>query len=79
VATGAAHPLETLKAHYASTPAEFRVLMPIVEVTGVPEVASALGLSQTTVKTHLSRIFEKTGVNRQADLVKLVAGYSSPL
>jgi DNA-binding CsgD family transcriptional regulator len=33
----------------------------------------------TTVKTHLGRLFEKTGVGRQADLVKLVAGYSMPL
>jgi len=24
-------------------------------------------------------VFEKTGVNRQADLVKLVAGYMNPL
>jgi DNA-binding CsgD family transcriptional regulator len=31
------------------------------------------------VKTQLGRLFEKTGVSRQADLVKLVAGYSSML
>jgi len=31
------------------------------------------------VKTHLARIFEKTGVKRQADLVKVVAGFMSPL
>jgi len=38
-----------------------------------------LGVADTTVKTHLRRLFEKTGTNRQADLVKLVAGYSMPL
>ena len=32
--------------------------------------------SETTVKTHLQRVFEKTASRRQADLVKLVAGYS---
>jgi DNA-binding CsgD family transcriptional regulator len=41
----------------------------------VPEVAPVLGISETTVKTHLQRVFEKTGTNRQAHLIKLVTGY----
>jgi DNA-binding CsgD family transcriptional regulator/PAS domain-containing protein len=61
------------------TPAELRVLQSIVEVGGVPETAAALGIAETTVKTHLHRVFAKTGVSRQADLVKLVAGFSNPL
>jgi DNA-binding CsgD family transcriptional regulator/PAS domain-containing protein len=72
-------PLETIANLYKLTPAELRVLMAIVEVGGVPEVAPVLGISETTVKTHLQRVFEKTGAKRQADLVKLVAGYMSPL
>ncbi|MGC1348698.1 MAG: LuxR C-terminal-related transcriptional regulator [Xanthobacteraceae bacterium] len=55
------------------------MLLAIVEVGGVPAVAEVLGIAVTTVKTHLGRIYEKTGTNRQADLVKLVAGYFSPL
>jgi DNA-binding CsgD family transcriptional regulator len=61
------------------TPAELRVLLAIVEVGGVPETAAALGVAETTIKTHLHRVFSKTGSNRQADLVKLAAGFSSPL
>src|SRR5450631_228673 len=61
------------------TPAELRVLLAIVEVGGVPETAAALGVAETTVKTHLHRVFAKTGTRRQADLVKLAAGFSSPL
>ncbi|MBR1366016.1 helix-turn-helix transcriptional regulator [Bradyrhizobium ottawaense] len=61
------------------TPAELRVLQSIVEVGGVPETALALGIAETTVKTHLHRVFAKTGVSRQADLVKLAAGFSNPL
>lgn len=61
------------------TPTELRVLLAIVEVGGVPEVATALGVAETTVRTHVGRLFEKTGASRQADLVKLVAGYRSPL
>lgn len=61
------------------TPTELRVLLAIVEVGGVPEVAAAFGIADTTVRTHVSRLFEKTGTARQADLVKLVAGYATPL
>jgi DNA-binding CsgD family transcriptional regulator len=61
------------------TPAELRVLLSIVEVGGVRETAIALGLAPTTVKTHLHRVFAKTGARRQADLVKLAAGFSNPL
>jgi DNA-binding CsgD family transcriptional regulator/PAS domain-containing protein len=64
---------------YSLTPTELRVLLAIVEIGGVPEVAAALGVADSTVKTHLSRLFEKTGTGRQADLVKLVAGFSTPL
>ena len=73
------HPLETLVNLYRLTPTEMRVVMAIVEIGGVPEVAPVLGISETTVKTHLQRIFAKTGTKRQADLVKLVAGHIGPL
>jgi DNA-binding CsgD family transcriptional regulator len=71
-------PIEAMVARYQLTPAEARVLMAIVQVGGVPEVAPVLGVSETTVKTHLQHVFEKTDTNRQADLVKLVAGFMSP-
>ena len=58
------------------TQAELRVLLSIVEIGGVAEVAEVLGIARTTVKTHLRHVFEKTNTSRQADLVKLVAGYS---
>ena len=61
------------------TPAELRVLLTIVEVGGVPETSAALGIAESTVKTHLHRVFDKTGARRQADLVKLAAGFSNPL
>jgi DNA-binding CsgD family transcriptional regulator/PAS domain-containing protein len=61
------------------TPTELRVLLAIVEVGGIPEVATAFGIADTTVRTHVTRLFEKTGTSRQADLVKLVAGYVTPL
>jgi DNA-binding CsgD family transcriptional regulator/PAS domain-containing protein len=64
---------------YRLTPMEVRVLLAIVEVGGAPEVAETLGIGEGTVKTHLKRLYQKTGARRQADLVKLFAGYTSPL
>jgi DNA-binding CsgD family transcriptional regulator len=64
---------------YKLTPTELRILLAVVEIGGVPEVAEALGVSPETVKTHLGHLYEKTGARRQADLVKLVAGFASPL
>jgi DNA-binding CsgD family transcriptional regulator/PAS domain-containing protein len=78
-ALAGAFPAGALGQAFKLTPAELRVLLAIVDVGGVPDVAAALGVAESTVKTHLSRLFEKTGASRQADLVKLVAGYSTPL
>jgi DNA-binding CsgD family transcriptional regulator len=72
-------PPEVIARTYGLTPTELRVLLAVVEVGGVPEVAETLGIAETTVKTHLSRLFEKTSVRRQADLVKIVAGFANPL
>jgi DNA-binding CsgD family transcriptional regulator len=64
---------------FGLTPAEQRVLSHIVEAGSVAEAAERLRVSETTVKTHLSRIFDKTGTGRQADLVKLLTGFAGPL
>jgi DNA-binding CsgD family transcriptional regulator len=72
-------PPEAIAKAYKLTPMELRVLLAVVEVGGRPEVAAALGVAETTVKTHLDRLYEKTGTGRQADLVKLVAGFANPL
>ena len=78
-AADAPSPPELLGKPYKLTPTELRVLLAIVEVGGLPEVAEALGIAASTVKTHLGRLFAKTNTNRQVDLVKLVARiYKSP-
>jgi len=70
---------ELIAKAYRLTPAELRVMLGIVDVGGVPELSVALGVAETTTKTHLRRIFAKTGAERQADLVRIVAGFASPL
>jgi DNA-binding CsgD family transcriptional regulator len=69
---------EAIASAYKLTKMELRVLLALVELGGGPEIAEALGVGNGTVKTHLHSLFQKTGVKRQADLVKLVAGFSSP-
>ncbi len=39
---------------------------------GLQAVAERLSIAQTTARTHLTRIFEKTGTRRQAELVRLL-------
>lgn len=70
---------EVIAKAFNLTPGELRVLLSVVELGGVRQVAEALGLGETTVKSHLRGVYEKTGVRRQAGLVKLVAGYGNPL
>jgi DNA-binding CsgD family transcriptional regulator len=72
-------PQDAIAKLYKLTPMELRVLFAIVQVGGVPEVAAMMGSSSSTIRTHLRRLFSKTGTDRQADLVKLVAGYTNPL
>jgi DNA-binding CsgD family transcriptional regulator len=71
--------IEAISKLYRLTPTELRVLAAVVEVEGVAATAEVLGIAPSTVKTHLQRLFAKTGTNRQADLVKLVAVHASPL
>ncbi|MER9307027.1 helix-turn-helix transcriptional regulator [Mesorhizobium sp. M0293] len=61
------------------TPAEARVLLRIGSGLSASKSALALGIGENTLKTHLNRIFAKTGTRRQADLVKLVSDIGTPL
>jgi DNA-binding NarL/FixJ family response regulator len=67
-------PLEVVAKLYNLTASEVRVLSAVLQVNGVKAIASTLGLSQATVKTHLHNLFRKTRTSRQSDLMKLIAG-----
>jgi DNA-binding CsgD family transcriptional regulator len=57
---------------YGLSGAETRLLTRVMQGESLAEAAAALHVSQNTAKTHLSRIFAKTGTQRQAGLVALV-------
>jgi DNA-binding CsgD family transcriptional regulator len=71
-------PPELIARRYNLTPAELRILLTITEIGGIPATAEALGISRSTVKFHLKSLYLKTGVNRQAGLVKLLAHATGP-
>jgi DNA-binding CsgD family transcriptional regulator len=61
------------------TPAETRVLASLLAGRTLAETGKMLGVSRSTVNTHLDHIFMKTGVARQADLIRLSIGLISPV
>jgi DNA-binding CsgD family transcriptional regulator len=63
---------ETLRKAFALTPAEAAFVLEIVKGDGRQAAADRLGISVATARTHLMHVFEKTGVRRQAELVRLV-------
>lgn len=77
-----ARPGETadlVAALYGLTPAEARAFAAVADGRTPAEAARALGVAASTFRTHLLRVFDKLGVHRQADLVRLAAALASPL
>jgi DNA-binding CsgD family transcriptional regulator len=72
-------PEAVLTTLFELTPAEARVLVSAGKGFNPSQTATLLGISENTLKTHLNRIYAKTGSSRQADLVKLVADIGTPL
>ena len=58
---------------YGLTLAEARVALLTSSGTGLADTARRLGISPNTAKTHLGRVFAKTGAGRQAELARIVA------
>jgi DNA-binding CsgD family transcriptional regulator/PAS domain-containing protein len=67
-------PLDELAKHYGLSAGEVRVFDALFKANGAKAISKLLDLSEATVRTHLRRLFEKTGTTRQSDLIKLVAG-----
>ncbi len=61
-----------LRRKYGLTDAEIRFAEEIVKGDGKRAAAERCGISYSTARTHLSRIFEKTGVHSQAALVGII-------
>jgi DNA-binding CsgD family transcriptional regulator/PAS domain-containing protein len=71
-------PAELFVKRFGISPAECRVLMMLTQGMTVREAAAALGISEPTAKTHLQKLFQKTGTDRQADLMRLTMSALAP-
>lgn len=58
---------------YGLTKSEAQVALLVMRGEGLSPIAEKLSVSLTTVRTHLRHVFEKTGIHRQAELVRLLA------
>lgn len=63
---------DRIAASYGLTPAEARVAFEIARGDGRVAAARRLGISDKTVRSHLSTVFDKMGVHRQAEVARLV-------
>jgi DNA-binding CsgD family transcriptional regulator len=61
-----------LRALYGLTPAESRVADMLLQELEILQVASRLGITLETGRMYVKRILAKTGVSRQAELVRLM-------
>ena len=57
---------------FGLTPAEIRLCIALVKGMSVEEYALEAGISSNTARTHVKRIYAKTGVRRQSELVRLL-------
>jgi DNA-binding CsgD family transcriptional regulator len=61
-----------LREKFGMTPAEAGFAVEILKGDGIQAAADRLSISRATARTHLSRIFDKTGTRRQAELVRVL-------
>jgi DNA-binding CsgD family transcriptional regulator len=70
-ASGPATSAEILSLLFDLTPAEARIFGLIVAGQSLAQIGTDLGIAVATAKTHLARIYHKTGQNSRAGLVRL--------
>ena len=64
---------------YSLTTSELRVLLAMAPGLSVKEAAEALGISESTAKTHLKHIHSKTGTSKQTELIRLLMSAVPPV
>jgi DNA-binding CsgD family transcriptional regulator len=71
-----APPVDLVQSLFDLTPAEARIARELAGGKTIQEIATQSRLSSNTIRTHVSRVMEKTGCNRQANVVALLTGIS---
>ena len=63
---------------YRLSPAQTRLAQKIADGHDLAAAAEQLGVTVNTARTHLYRMFEKTGVHSQPALVKALLSVAAP-
>jgi DNA-binding CsgD family transcriptional regulator len=77
VALPQAPPVELVQSLFDLTPAEARVARGLAAGKTVDDIAADGGTSANTIRTQLRGVLEKTGCNRQVDIVALLTAISA--
>lgn len=72
-------PVDLARQMFGLTGAEAAVATQLVNGLSLDEAADALHISRNTAKTHLGRVFSKTGVSRQTELIRILLNASIAL
>jgi DNA-binding CsgD family transcriptional regulator len=64
---------------FGLTSAEARVVSELVSGGGLTKAAARLNIARSTARTHLTRILDKTGTHRQAELVRVFYEITVPM
>ncbi|MBN1531425.1 MAG: response regulator transcription factor, partial [Spirochaetes bacterium] len=68
--------LKCFREHFRVTPREAEVIRLVVEGFSRKEIAGRMGLSEETVKTHITGVYNKLGVNNRMQLLNLLKEYN---
>lgn len=71
-------PRDLLVQLFGLTPKEADMTSKLSEAKSVEQAAEEMGITYQTARTHLRRIFSKTGVSRQTELVLMLARLPRP-
>ncbi len=71
-------PVELVQSLFDLTPAEARVARNLATGKSLDEIATTGGVSLNTIRTQVRGVLEKTGCNRQSEVVALLNGIYSP-
>jgi DNA-binding CsgD family transcriptional regulator len=71
-------PDDLLNGLFDLSPAEIRAANGLLQGKSIEDIATNFGLSRETIRTQVKAVFAKTRVNRQSDLVSLLANVKIP-
>lgn len=67
------HTAETLSALFGLSPTQAAIALAIFNGRSADQIAAERGTKITTLRSHLQKIFQRTGTETQRDLVRLLA------